>query len=301
MFCKSCGNKIDNDSQFCSFCGTKQSEINKPILLNNETVIQREEKSIDSNPSLGQQTINKSTKIINRIINEPKYDPNYEMETGASVIGSVFFSISLMLIILKPFTFEDIDSYNQFRAITSIVALVIRIFITIWVVNIAKKQNRETFVWGLFSFLLPSVALIVIGQQKKLFLKFNIDNSLTNEENSIILTEKAEVYLNDNKYNECIRFSEKAIELDINNTKASEILLKARLQISVYEITNKHTQVVYREIKNNQILKIVSKNYETIGASVFINELIAPDGEYEYLKDNRKIKVKTGKIEQMLN
>ena len=54
-------------------------------------------------------------------------------------------------------------------------------------------------------------------------------------------------------------------------------------------------------MKDKQILKIVSKNYQTIGASVFINQAIAPDGEYYYLNDNRKLKVKDGKIEQMTN
>jgi len=29
MFCKSCGKQIDNDSNFCSFCGVKQSTVNK--------------------------------------------------------------------------------------------------------------------------------------------------------------------------------------------------------------------------------------------------------------------------------
>jgi hypothetical protein len=116
-----------------------------------------------------------------------------------------------------------------------------------------------------------------------------------------MLTEKAQAFLNDNKFNECIRFTEKAIEFDSNNKKASDLLVKVRLQIPVNEISNKYTQVVYRETKNNHILKIVSKNYQTIGASVFINEVIAPDGEYYYLNDNRKLTVKNGKIEQMTN
>lgn len=32
MFCKSCGKQIDDDSIFCSFCGTKQPEIQKTII-----------------------------------------------------------------------------------------------------------------------------------------------------------------------------------------------------------------------------------------------------------------------------
>jgi purine-cytosine permease-like protein len=36
------------------------------------------------------------------------------------------------------------------------------------VVNIAKKQNRNTFYWGVFAFFLPYLAMIIIGLLKKL-------------------------------------------------------------------------------------------------------------------------------------
>jgi hypothetical protein len=58
-------------------------------------------------------------------------------------------------------------------------------------------------------------------------------------------------------------------------------------------------QIVYRETTENKTLKIISINNETIGAEVFIDEKIAPDGEYLYLNDNRKLIVKNGRIEKM--
>jgi hypothetical protein len=301
MFCKSCGIKIDDDSKFCSYCGTKQSKTNKQTALNIEGLVQEEAKTVNLNLLFGRQTNSKSNQETNKTYKEPKYDPTYLKETDATFIGSIILVSSLLLFIFKPFKFDDINSYNQFKAITSIVALILRIFITVWVVNISKRQNRETSGWGIFAFSLPSIALIIIGQQKKIFAKFEIDNLLSNEENSLILSEKAQVFLNDKKFNECIRFSERAIEFDSNNKIASDLLVKARLQIPVNEISNKHTQIVYRETKDKQLLKIVSKNYQTIGASVFINDDIAPDGEYYYLKNNRKLTVKDGKIEQMTN
>ena len=59
-------------------------------------------------------------------------------------------------------------------------------------------------------------------------------------------------------------------------------------------------QIVFRETKDNKTLKIISTNNNTLGAKVFIGDEIAPDGEYSYLKDNRKLIVKDGKIEKML-
>lgn len=43
-----------------------------------------------------------------------------------------------------------------------------RIFVTIWIVKIAKRQNRNTTGWGVFAFLIPNLALIIIGLLRKL-------------------------------------------------------------------------------------------------------------------------------------
>ena len=47
MFCKFCGNKIDDNSLFCSFCGKKQSEMNKLTSNGNEINEQWETKTVD--------------------------------------------------------------------------------------------------------------------------------------------------------------------------------------------------------------------------------------------------------------
>ena len=66
------------------------------------------------------------------------------------------------------------------------------------------------------------------------------------------------------------------------------------------EKENELIQTVYRETTENKTLKIVSVNYETIGADVFIDDKIAEDGVYSYKNDNRKLIIKNGKIEKML-
>lgn len=59
-------------------------------------------------------------------------------------------------------------------------------------------------------------------------------------------------------------------------------------------------ETVFRETKDNKILRIVSINNYTISAEVFIDDEIAPDGTYEYLNDNRKIIVKNGRITKLI-
>ncbi len=300
MFCKTCGNRIDADSMFCSFCGAKQSDVNKPIV--NEIDLQRqgEPKAVNLNLSFGPRNKTKPMNEINES-KQSKFVPTYTPESDAFFSGVILVLIYLVYAISGPINFESYESYNRFNIFVLLGAVVLRVFVTIWIVAIAKRQNRETFGWGVLAFLVPSIALIIIGLQKKIFPKFEINASLSNEESSQILCGKAVAFLDNKKYNESIRFAEKAIELNTSNELAFATLTKARLEMPVTEIANKQTQIVYRQTRDNKILKIVSKRFQTIGAEVFIADILAPDGEYAYLNDNKKLIVRNGKIEKMLD
>lgn len=69
------------------------------------------------------------------------------------------------------------------------------------------------------------------------------------------------------------------------------------LQNSLDKIINKR-QTVFRETTNNQILKIISKPNQTIGAEVFIDDESAPDGVYNYKSGSHKLIIEKGKIKE---
>lgn len=288
MFCKSCGRQIDNDSSFCSFCGTKQSTDLKP------------QAQADTNQYINttQKVYSNETNFNNtpNIVRQPKYDPTYKKEDDAMTVGIILLVIALIFVIVGPIKFEERESYGQFRAVIAIVSLILRIGVTIWVVNIAKRQNRETFGWGLFAFLLPSIALIIIATRKKLFANIQIVEGLDNKQNSKILSNKAQEFYDENKYSESIRFSEKAIELNSNNEIANVILKKSKEAIADINNVGSLTQIVFRETSDNKLLKIVSKLNQTIGAEVFIDNLSAPDGIYNYKAGTHKLLIENGKI-----
>lgn len=71
------------------------------------------------------------------------------------------------------------------------------------------------------------------------------------------------------------------------------------INISDKEIHDGTPQTVYRKTTENITLKIVSINNQSIGAEVFIDEQYAPDGDYDYLNDNRSLKVRNGRIENV--
>ncbi len=253
MFCKTCGNKIDNDSIFCSFCGTKQSDINKPVVNDIDLPIQDEPKTVNLNLSFGRQNTTKPIQETKQF-KQPKYDPTYTKESDATIFGVVILLFFLLLAIIGSINFStrdshNQDSYNQFIVFSSLVDLVLRVFVTIRVVAIAKRQNRKTFGWGVFAFFLPSIALIIIGQLRKRNIKFEINDSLSKEENSKILSDKAQEYYNENKYSESIQFSKKAIELNSENEAAKAILKK---------ITSSR-EPVFSQAKSEEFFEIVSR------------------------------------------
>lgn len=294
MFCKSCGKQIDNDSTFCSFCGTKQSTDLKPQ-------VQTEEKHYNQQYSNTAQPVYKTESNFNNssnVVRQPKYDPTYKKEDDAMTVGIILLVIAVIFAIVGPIQFEDRESYGQFKAVTAIVSLILRIIITVWVVNIAKRQNRETFGWGLFAFFLPSIALIVIATRKKLFANIQVVEELDNEQNSKILSDKAQEFYNDNKYSESIRFSEKALDLNPENETAKEILKKSKVAFAETNNVSSSTQTVFRETTDGKLLKIISKLNQTIGANVFIDDLPAPDGIYNYKSGTHKLIVENGKIKE---
>ncbi len=300
MYCKFCGKEIDDDSLFCSYCGVKQSEKHSPKTEENVVSQENNTKTVSVNLSFGNGRNLKKLQNTDTAHSVPKYDFSYQKETEATIVGVILLILSFLLIVFKPFRFNNPDSYNQFRIFYSIAVLVTRIFIIIWVVKIAKRQNRDSFTWGVFTFFLPSIALIVIGQLKKKNSKININTSLSKEENSILLMEKAKKYLNEKNYNDCIRFLEKAVELDSNNKIALDLLRKARLEIP-NDVSKSNIQTLYRETKDRKILKIISENHQTVGARVFIDNVIAPDGKYCFLNNNKKLTVKNGVITEIDN
>lgn len=280
MFCKSCGKQIDNDSTFCSFCGTKQKVEQPTVLI-----------------SVSQPTeINKP--ILDNTVRQTKYDLTYKREEDALVGGIIFLIVALIFVVVGPIKFEDRESLGQFKAFSAIVSLIFRIAITIWVVGIAKRQNRETGSWGIFAFLLPSIALIVIACQKKIIPKIIISDGLNNEQNSEILADKANDFLNQDKISESIRFAEKSLELNPTNPTANKVLAKTNEFISAQKDFKNNIQTGYRNTTNNIRLKVVSSRHEIIGAEVFIDELLAPDDSYIYkhLGTTYKIQTQNGKI-----
>jgi len=108
MFCKSCGKQIDDDSNFCSFCGTKQPEIQKDIIkpienLPTERLIVEDKTKIKKNISTPAQ----ETDLFSDI----KIMSDDNRLTFQKIIGS-FFCISGFFLLSSYFSFLLLDNYS---------------------------------------------------------------------------------------------------------------------------------------------------------------------------------------------
>jgi hypothetical protein len=74
VFCKSCGHEIDIDSKYCSFCGARQPELNKP------QEIQKPEESA--------HPINKIVESSSALIKPMVEPPNLETKTNNKSVSS---------------------------------------------------------------------------------------------------------------------------------------------------------------------------------------------------------------------
>ena len=178
MFCKKCGQTIDDDSIYCSYCGTKQSS----VLTNDNVSPIIDSKTVNVNLSFGRPSA--PNEQIEKVKIE-KFDSTYSKETEASIVGIISLILSFVILISAGFNNPEL------ARVISIAGLLLRIFYTIWCVNIAKRQNRDASTWGLFAFFLPSLALIIVGQLRKL---------KNNNSNTSVRTNDNHLKFNPNKF-----------------------------------------------------------------------------------------------------
>jgi hypothetical protein len=151
--------------------------------------------------------------------------------------------------------------------------------------------------------------------EKKIKLNSTIDNLLELKEKGILTIDE---------YNEKVdKIESQKIEVEIENSSEykqlknlfeNNILTLDEFEIKIKllqtdeifkrivrrnELENSNSlKTVYRETTDNKTLKIISEINQTIGADVFIEDLPAPDGIYNYKSKTHKLILENGKIKE---
>ena len=251
MYCKKCGKEIDDDSVFCSYCGVRQSAKlfgESQVNLNSSTVTEID--SVDSKnnndptPESRSQNVNVSISFKKPGINRnessrksEKYDLSYKKESEATVVGILLMVANLLLLIFVRF--EDEYSQQVFAAIFALGSLVLRIFITVWCVNIARRQNRDSIGWGIFAFFTPTLALIIIGLLRKLYKEIPQTNIRYKQQKSQSQVNNGFVDAEDAKRDECLDIGyEDFITLEGYNIDQNELDKMGYIVASTENVTS---------------------------------------------------------------
>jgi len=107
-------------------------------------------------------------------------------------------------------------------------------------------------------------------------------------------SEEYAVFINENNYGGELNSIDRIY--DFLKRKYLDASTKGTTVNSRNHEVNSNVQTVFRETKDDIVLKIVSLNYKTIGAKVFIDEKPAPDGIYVYKSNTHKLILKGGAI-----
>ena len=175
------------------------------------------------------ETVQIKHKTAPTAVFSSKYDLTYKKETDATLFGIILFIVLGVIHILVSVGEINISPFYGAGLLT------IRFLVTPYVVNIASRQNRNEKVWGWFAFFFPSIALIIIGQLKKLKLKIELDSSLLANQQVSILFEKANKLFSKGRYLECVEVLNVAIELDNLNFECIELRGQANYEIKNYK------------------------------------------------------------------
>jgi tetratricopeptide (TPR) repeat protein len=204
MYCKKCGNQIDNDSVFCSHCGVKLNQVNNIKNIDEEKQVT----SINHTPSVITDKIKEDK--------EEKYDLSYKKNYTPTITGIIIIVLNF-IILASEFKYEKVT----FNILLSI-SLFLRIAITFWCTDIANKLNRNKTGWGIFAFFFPSIALIIIGLLKKKRIGYynKYYYKQTSEDKSLLNNNIADKLSKKGKYKEALYYVEKAIKLDPDNDAA---------------------------------------------------------------------------------
>lgn len=246
-------------------------------------------------PGIRVITDDKNVNIKITTQNETNLRLDYIKEIEASIFGVILFIIPIVLKLTGVISFESEGSYNQARVIFAIASFIVRIFAIIWVVNIAKRQNRNFNSWGWFAFFLPSLTLMIIGLLKKLPLKIEIDGTLTIDEQIIILKQKAEELKNDMRFNEARSILLKIKELKSDYHKIDEEIANCKQQV---DEAKSHFRKDEKHLSNGQIIKFKKSisEYSYVGSEVIIDGQQVKDCVVKLQDNELRYEIKDGKV-----
>lgn len=223
MFCKKCGEKIDDDSIFCRFCGVNQTIDTSSKSASGESeqvnIIpeEQEQQTLEKKMELSEEKVKKEAENDSELRIQPKppqktsikNNPQYERTTENSEIIIVgILSIIAIWILFLGMRQEWFD--KETLVPIQIIFLLVRIAFVIWIVNVADKLYRNPWLWGILGFFFTGIVMVIIGLLPK---------SLNSKQHKKRCYYSGGNALINGDYAEAIRCYKKCIDLGLHSNK----------------------------------------------------------------------------------
>lgn len=131
MHCKHCGNQIENDSKFCSFCGGKIDPIGQTI------------------PTQQPLTQVQNENVLTQQSEKPSYTSSSN-DNGYLIAGIYFFTIQLIWVLFSKF----VEGWYEYRYVTASINIVFMGLPILFALYTKKKEHKT---------ILLIIGLILIG------------------------------------------------------------------------------------------------------------------------------------------
>jgi hypothetical protein len=222
-------------------------------------------------------------------------DNTYRKELEAAVVGFCVLVIPLFFDVLEWFDFRDEESHRQADVIYIFIKILIATAIAFWVVKIAKRQNRNEILWGVFAFILPGLILIIIGLLNKKPLVIKLDTNLSAHDQSEVLISKAKGFKKDGRFHEALVLLEEVKKINPVYPEIDFEIETIRKNIITSEINYKRSQ---EKLITGEIIevKIADHTDQVVGAEVLIDGLTPKDGVVRLLDKDYRYEIKNGRI-----
>ncbi len=103
-----------------------------------------------------------SIEFENKIENNEKQDLSKGKDSSMTLAGILLFAI--LIFVNFSSEIQEMIYLENALYLYIFIYFIIRVLVTVWVESTARKKNRNSTIWALFAFIVPSLVLIILGQ-----------------------------------------------------------------------------------------------------------------------------------------
>lgn len=196
-----------------------------------------------------------------------------EAKSNSNMIyaGIILIVINAILVFSKT-RISDVNNFTREQATVEIIVHVVGLILSIWAMIVAKKLNRSAIFWGLFTFILTPISLIILGTK---------DVAIQDELRKVFNKYKSDYFLEKLKLGKDLQKGK--IDQKTHNEKIAKILIEynnamnAEIRLMEIKIDEKHKEIIVEKVAGNGRAIIIKDKCPACETKIPADTDICPD------------------------